>query len=615
MNCIGSSCLPDRRLTVRIRALILTFAVTALAPYGRAQWLTQSIQLKPGWNAVFLHVDASHRTLNATVGNDSANPIQEVWRWNPPPVAQFTDNPAEPMSATEWTAWNRTNSASALQRLTGDTAYLVRVGTGVETYEWNIKGRPIPPRHSWSTSGLNLIGFPTVPANPPTFAAFLANAPELQGITPEIYLYNGGDLGPGNPVLLASPLFAEQTVQRGAAFWMRAGSVFNRYFGPFEVELPSSGGIHYGEEQGTAVFRLRNRTDRRLTVRLALQSSAAAPGDETEIAGDPPLLIRTELDQDDLTYGYTNLPTGVNRTWSLAPSGESGAEVEVVLGLNRASITNAPGSLLAGILRFTDSLGQLQIHVPVTATVASTAGLWVGEASVNQVAHALNSFQRDASNAPVVSESGKYIVTGTDTSLGAVPESYPLRLIVHSSTNNTAVLLQRVYYGLDSATNPVVATGESVLNPAYLKQARRITAAHLPWSANNTGWAFDGRLGEQASLTATVALSYDDQAANPFLHTYHPDHDNLNATFDGVLAEGAESYGIQRDITLHVQPASDDFVSLVSAATTLRGNYQEVVQLRGASRSEGVTDRRQLEVRGVFQLKRVSDLPGLTVAP
>lgn len=58
-------------------------------------------------------------------------PIQEIWRWNPPSVAQFTDTPATPTAAVEWTSWNRTNASSILQRLTGDSAYLVRVGTNV----------------------------------------------------------------------------------------------------------------------------------------------------------------------------------------------------------------------------------------------------------------------------------------------------------------------------------------------------------------------------------------------------------------------------------------------------------------------------------------------------
>ena len=76
------------------RILGVAAALLAAALPAQAQWLTQSIGLKAGWNAVFLHVDASHDTLDALIGGDGSNPIQEVWRWNPPSVAQFTDSPA-----------------------------------------------------------------------------------------------------------------------------------------------------------------------------------------------------------------------------------------------------------------------------------------------------------------------------------------------------------------------------------------------------------------------------------------------------------------------------------------------------------------------------------------
>jgi hypothetical protein len=160
-----------------------------------------------------------------------------------------------------------------------------------------------------------------------------------------------------------------------------------------------------------------------------------------------------------------------------------------------------------------------------------------------------------------------------------------------------------------------VANGESALNPAYLKSARRITATHLPWSPTNTVWPLSGAFGQSTNLTNLVAVAYDDQAANPFLHTYHPDHDNLNATFDGVLPQGSESYRIERAITLLVQPPAADFASLVAAASTLTGQYQETVTLKGLARGGGNNDTRQFQVRGSFTLNRVSEIPILTLAP
>jgi hypothetical protein len=599
---------------VKTRLPLLAVLLLTIVP-ASAQWITQSLDLKAGWNAVFLHVDASYTTLDALVAADASNPIIEVWRWNPPSTTQFTDSPQNPNAGSEWTGWIRTQTGGSLQRLLGDVAYLVRVGTNAATYTWTIKGRPVVPRHEWTITGLNFVGFPTLPSNPPRFDAFLAQSPELQTANPEIYSYNGGDLGPNNPSRLLQTLYRNTPVKRGQAFWIRSGTVFNRYFGPFEVALSSPAGVDFRDNVSAYALRLRNLSISSLTINLRLTPSETPPPGQSNIVATPPMLIRGALNTTNLTYGYTNLPTASVRSWTLAARGLPGSEIEVVLGLNRSLITANPGSLLAGVLEFTDSLGQLRVDVPVSAVSASSAGLWVGGASVNQVRHYLKSYERDAANNPVATPDGNYVVTNLDTSLGGVPRAFPLRLIVHNPEVGNAVLLQRVFYGLDANTNLIVATGESALAPAYLKDARRISAVHLPWTSTNTAWLFNGRLRSQTNLTATVALGYDDQASNPFLHSYHPDHDNLNETFKTVRPQGSESYSVQRDITLNVTPPADDFSSLVAAGLKLTGDYTETITVRGLARAGGLFDTRQFEVHGVFSLNRVSDTPTLALAP
>lgn len=287
-----------------------------------------------------------------------------------------------------------------------------------------------------------------------------------------------------------------------------------------------------------------------------------------------------------------------------------------MLGVNRSAMTQAAGTLLAGLLRFTDSVGHYQIHVPVSATTASRAGLWVGEASVDRVAQFLKIYERQPGAPPAVAADGSYVVSGVDTSLTAVPRPYPLRLIVHNpATGTAATLLQRVYHGLDRATNTVAASGESALHPGFLGAARRISAPHLPWTASNAVWSMSGKLGVQSNLSVTVSVPYDDQASNPFLHTYHPDHDNRTTTFDALQPQGVESYRIERAITLVVQPPANDFDSLVNAADTFQGEYRETLSLMGMARPGGTNDTRRVEARGHFRLQRVSHVPELTLAP
>src|SRR6266480_2826943 len=101
------------------QTLLVAVALLAGSFQARAQWLTQTNALKAGWNAVFLHVDASHVTLDQLVGIDPANPIQEIWYWVPAlPTGQFIDSPQVPSgSGNQWASWLRASgSASALQR-------------------------------------------------------------------------------------------------------------------------------------------------------------------------------------------------------------------------------------------------------------------------------------------------------------------------------------------------------------------------------------------------------------------------------------------------------------------------------------------------------------------
>jgi hypothetical protein len=213
-----------------------------------------------------------------------------------------------------------------------------------------------------------------------------------------------------------------------------------------------------------------------------------------------------------------------------------------------------------------------------------------------------------ATNTLVTSVSN-YVVTAHNTSLDAVSTPYPLRLIIFNDSSGNCTLLQRVYYGIRQDTNVVVATTESVLDVSHLNTARRISATHLPWTANNTVWPFTGGpLAQGATLTTTVFEPYDDQAANPFLHTYHPDHNNLDTESPPhELPVGSESYNITRQITLSVVANSTDFVSLTTANTSLLGLYNETITLTGLG---GAT--KSYQTSGAFSLKQVSPISSLT---
>jgi hypothetical protein len=103
--------------------------------------------------------------------------------------------------------------------------------------------------------------------------------------------------------------------------------------------------------------------------------------------------------------------------------------------------------------------------------------------------------------------------------------------------------------------------------------------------------------------------------ANPFLHRYHPDHDNVDARFQNVLTQGSESYTISRSIFLDVDALGTNFLSRVSGGQTLTGTYRETISVQGLARAGGTHDSRRFEVEGVFQLNRISSIAELTDSP
>jgi len=275
----------------------------------------------------------------------------------------------------------------------------------------------------------------------------------------------------------------------------------------------------------------------------------------------------------------------------------------VVIGLGRNQLLGNAGDLSACVVRLTDSAGLMRVDLAVSATKSSTAGLWVGEAQVTQVMQYLKKFEVDPTGAPALGTNGAYKVLSSGEALGGVPKPFPMRLIIHDDGTN-AVLLQRVFMSLDPQTNQIVATQQKFLDATKIGSARRISAAHLPWSAANTPWP--------VTLTSNVyrvqvSTPYDLNSVNPFVHQYHPDHDNLNASFTQVQPKGQESYGLTRTVLLSQKDIGSDYSSMTTGSLDRNGTYDETITVEGSG-----ANTRTFRVLGTFNLNRISDISTLT---
>jgi hypothetical protein len=549
-----------------MKSFFLTLASLALAATAHAQWQNTTYTLKSGWNAIYLHGDATHATPAQLFAAYPA--VSEIWRWNPNPnEVQFTSTPMIPSAGTsEWSVWKSDGSASSLGQLIGQTAYLVKCSAATSVI---IAQKVLPPSASWVRNGANLMGFPSKLTGSvyPTMGSYFATFPAAIASNVKIYKYNGGDLGPGNPVQVFST--STERVDRNQAYWFDSEVVGN-FCAPVEISLSNSSGLDFGRIGSTITMRLLNRSSTVSTVTIAPVASANAPTGQEGITAAVPITRRTF---NASTASWTETPISTAYTEVVGAN----ATVELSFGIDRAAMTGSSNAFYGSLLRLTDSANLYDILLPVTARKASLAGLWIGEASVGGVQSKVPGF--------------------TDT---ATPQGYPLRYLIHVDDAGTARVLSQVFLGklagetLQDGITPL----ESNLSTADKASARRIVAAHLPL---DRVLATTGSFAVGSSLSCTIATPFNDPVS-PFVHQYHPDHDNKSGST--ALVSGQESYDISRAVTFTLAATPPEGVSPIGyGGSVIAGTYAEVIS---GLHKESIT------VTGNFSLQRVSEIGTLT---
>jgi hypothetical protein len=558
-------------LTTRVRLGGWLWVILAgmSAGVAQGQWQSTSYALKGGWNAIYLHGDASYAPPATLFAGHPE--VLEVWRWNTNPTqVQFMTSPLIPSAGTaEWTLWKSDGSISALSQMIGQSAYLVKCsGTTSNTYNVTIPQKVLPPSANWVRNGANLMGFPSKLSGAyPTIGSYFATFPAAIAANTKIFKYVGGDLGASNPLQVFST--TSEPLDSTKAYWFDTEVVGN-FYAPVEISLSSGAGLDYGRSGAVITVRVLNRSATASTVTIAPVASNAAPSGQEAITGSVPLTRRVYTASSNL---WTETPIQTAYTEVIGPN----AAVELSFGIDRGSagMTGAAANaLFASQLRFTDSAGLYDIQLPATARKTTLAGLWVGDALVSGV------------------ESKTAGYTGTSTA-----QVYPLRYIIHVADDGSARVLSQVFLGKLAAAphNPGICTTESALYPAEKANASRLVAAHLPLDrvlATGTG---SFALG--ATLTRSIATPFNDPAS-PFVHQYHPDHDNKSGST--ALITGQESYDVTRAVSF-------SFAATAPAGTSSTGYGSSVI---AGTYAEIITGLRKdtLSVTGTIELHRVSEI-------
>lgn len=559
------------------------------------QEMTQEIVLRPGWNAVFLEVEPADRRVSAVF---AGVPVASVWtRVERVSSAGFVRNQNEAAwNEPGWLVYLPSTHPDAylttLRSVAVNRAYLVQV-EGTATVTWRVTGRPSLKHPAWVPDALNLRGFPVDPERPATFGNFFRGTgahASATGVLEEMYRLEAD--GRWRRVQ------ASEVMRSGEALWVysRGASTF---VAPLTVGVEAGDGLDFDLLVDALTLRFGHRETSGRTV------SVAAPG---QAVGAP--LAYWDEDFAEGRVAWTPLPA----VWTRALVG-GGPEV-LRLAVRRQQLT---AEAYGEVLRVTDGVGTRHL-VPVGARRSGTegrsllgqtggqgllpAGVWMGALRVTAVAE----------------------VHGEDPDEPRpVKSAFPMRVILHVDGEGRTRLLKEVIqmwedgeYREVGGVQELVEPGRVVwvTDPRLVSRYQGVTlrdGVSVGRRLSSVGFDFDGGAEQVLLLTGRAAVGEKLTGAitlgsafptNPFLHRYHPDHDNLDERF-GVFRE--EAYAVTRSLEFEVMAEDPTGFSAADYGYGVVGGvYRETLT--------GI-HHRPVRLRGDFRLRRISDDPVLNPSP
>ncbi|TVQ35699.1 MAG: hypothetical protein EA370_09050 [Wenzhouxiangella sp.] len=576
---------------------VMLLGLVLLPGFLAAATIQQTIELRPGWNAIFVEVQPEVDRIEQVF---AGLPVASVWRWIPDdrPVAFIQDPDEDMLTIDGWFGYfpdDRPESIlTNLFTITANQAYLVRL-QGSQNRELVIEGRPIARPQRWRSNDFQFTGFHVDPANEPTFYNWFINSPAHQ--SGPIYRLDSD----GQWTEVTQPTL--ETIRSGEAYWIYTDGR-SSHQGPMPVELEFGDRVEFGRGLSRDTVMLRNRSGLNSQIRIRpLPSDTPVP---LAVQRNDP--VTQEIFWPRIEDEYT-LNLGVDDGQLMS------------LGVVRANLFTREASQ---IFEFNNGLGArrfLEVRAsalgPDTETVnlararAATqgrdlstrntdpryAGLWVGVASVDHVSEA---------------QQGGVVPLPTE-------REFPMRILMHVDAAGTVRLLKEVIQMWSPGeeepdpdnpdfTRPgtpgryVLLTDDSLI-PNYegfimrggQAAGNRISTAAYDFEGQDL--EMSGQFGLGGAVFGTIVIE-PNFPTNPFFHRYHPDHDNLDAQF---LNFKKEAYEVTRDLELLFSVEDPEGLDRPEwGDEELAGTYTEAIS--GLHRST-------IFVSGIFRMRRVTDVP------
>ncbi len=572
-------------------AAVLAAVLFAAPARGQIAEFTQTFELHPGWNAIFLEVRPEPNDSESVFG---ALPLASAWAWNPKVgKIDFVENPTEEqIESPQWLGYfPRPRPESILTNLfavQANRAYLIKI-EGDQPVIWSVSGKPEVQNPRWVADSFNLTGFFVDPNQPPTFAQYLNPSEAHQG--QPVYRLNGSGVWEQvNP-------FGTQ-IRSGEAYWVYSRGPSD-YAGPIEITLDTGKRLDFGGGSSLQRMRIRNL------------GSVPAGVTLTKLPGSAPIRLSFyNFDPDLAQISWPELPD------NLPLAAPEGGELLVDLAPRRA-LFSAPevGSVLMvrdgfGFRRLVAITAKTAFAPPAFAvrqnrpglarlesavvTTNPLAGLWIGSVRVTGVSQA---------------QQGSLVPT-------PVGRPFSFRVLLHVDAAGTVRLLKEVIQlwkegtrvpdaenpGLFTVDDPgyyALLTDDSLLSQfegAVLRDGQPVGMR-----TSTAGYDFEpqfvvmnGTFGIGNGVSTTLTLPAE-APTNPFRHKYHPDHNNFDETYTQYLEE---AFVVTRQMEFDFT-ASDPLQGGLPeyGESAIGGTYQE--RISGLHRNDIV-------VEGAFSLRRAS---------
>lgn len=532
---------------------------------GAQDLIHQNFTLHAGWNAVYLEVAPTGDVAEVLSGI----PYTSVWTWD------FYATPAEKIQDQSEGQWNEDgwlvffpasrpeSMFNNLFQFQANRAYLIHMSAPASL---TVSGMPELKKPRWRAGTFNLTGFPVDPLQEPSFADFFAEEESLvQG--PVFTLIPDG-------TWIQITDLSSTVIQSGKAYWVYCSQATD-FVAPLKAQVPLGNGLDYG-----ALV-----SEWRLILEDGM-GSGTIDIQQLDVEDHVPL---TCWHYDSLANQTDWLDLPELSTWNV----QEMDPLVFRLGVDRSRMT---GEEARSVLEITDGLGS-RLWIPVSAKTRGDAvdktratgaltGLWVGTVEVDMVSQAR--------------------VQGS----AAVPTTsfFSFRLIVHISNADEVRLIKNVVLmrkpDQNNQPGPVVLVTDDVLLPQFEgiallgEDTVGMRISTVAYDFPGDAWLL-GTIDANDHVAGVLSLEAENPT-NPFLHRYHPDHDNLNADFEPITDPAyMESFAVNRHMDLTFLEV-DPFGNLKPAqeSETLCGLYQET--LSGLHFND-------IQVQGKFRLRRASD--------